>query len=197
MQIKNEYTFIDKVKLFWWLILTKLQFPKTRLIRRPIDVRGRRYIDWGHQLTTGKYCRLEAWSKDNKRVLVFGNNVQLNDNVHISAMQNVLIGNNVLMASHIYISDNSHGCYRDNFVVSSPDIPPLKRSYTCADVIIEDNVWIGEHVVILPGVRIGYGAIIGANSVVTHDITAESIAVGQPAKIVKRYNRESNTWKKL
>ena len=70
----------------------------------------------------------------------FGNNVQINDNVHITAMKNVTIGNNVLMASNIYISDCSHGFYSGDSRDSHPDIPPIKREYDVKDVIIEDNV---------------------------------------------------------
>ena len=61
-------------------------------------------------LTTGKGCRLEVFSTKEKK-LFFGNDVQINDYVHISVMSSVSIGDNVLMASHIYIADNSHGFY--------------------------------------------------------------------------------------
>ena len=57
--------------------------------------------------------------------------------------------------------------------------------YSKGPVIIQDNVWIGEKATILPGVTIGEGAIIGANSVVTKDVPAKSLVVGCPAKIVK------------
>ncbi|MBL4677498.1 MAG: hypothetical protein JKY70_15040 [Mucilaginibacter sp.] len=61
-------------------------------------------------------------------------------------------------------------------------------------VIIEDNVWIGETVSVLPGVTIGKGSIIGASAVVTKNIPPYSIAVGNPAKVIKTYNFESNSW---
>jgi acetyltransferase-like isoleucine patch superfamily enzyme len=61
-------------------------------------------------------------------------------------------------------------------------------------IIIEDNVWIGESVSILPGVRIGRGSVIGSNSVVTRSVPAYSIAAGCPAKTIKKYDRTSNAW---
>ena len=71
-------------------------------IRFPFDLRGKKYIDPGAGLTTGVGCRLEAYS-NGPCVLRFGQNVQLNDHVHICAMREIEIGNHVLMASKIYI----------------------------------------------------------------------------------------------
>ncbi|MDE5944137.1 MAG: acetyltransferase [Rikenella sp.] len=195
MQIKNSYSFIAKLRLAWWLLRTKLLCRQARLIRFPFDIRGKRYIDLGKNLTTGVGCRLEAFSPDGRtKTLHLGNRVQLNDYVHICAMHEVTIGNNVLMAGHIYISDNSHGCYKGTADDTDPNIPPIQRPYRIASVRIGDNVWIGEGVVVLPGVTIGNGAIVGANSVVTKDIPAETIAVGQPACSVKYYDRTLQSW---
>ncbi|MGK0447171.1 MAG: lipopolysaccharide O-acetyltransferase, partial [Polaribacter sp.] len=61
----------------------------------------------------------------------------------------------------------------------------------------EDNVWIGQSVSVLKGVTIGFGSIIGANSVVTKDIPAHCIAVGSPAQVIRTYDFESKQWKKI
>ena len=124
--MKNNYSTIKLFQYFFWLLRTKLIIPKARLIRFPIDLRGKKYIDFGQRLTTGVGCRLEAFAVDgnySKRI-VFGSNVQINDYVHISSMNRVEIGNNVLMASHVYISDNSHGVYKGTIEDSSPNTPP-------------------------------------------------------------------------
>ena len=97
------------------------------------------------------------------------------------------------MASHIYISDNSHGFYKGE-EQSSPDEPPILRSYHVAPVEVGDNVWIGEGVVIMPGITIGQGSIIGANSTVTKSIPPYCIAVGQPARVIKKYDFSINKW---
>lgn len=195
--IKNNYSFLQKVKLAIWLLRTKIISTKARIIRFPFDIRGRKFIDLGTNLTTGVGCRLEAFSSDGKKTLFFGNNVQINDYVHISSMKEVRIGNDVLMAGKIYISDNSHGYYKGNDQDSDPNIIPVERPYLCNSVFIEDNVWVGESVMILPGVTIGRGAIIGANSVVSKNIPAYSIAVGQPAKVIKIYNFDLKKWVKV
>ncbi|MDR0972375.1 MAG: hypothetical protein LBM61_00130, partial [Prevotellaceae bacterium] len=187
------YSLVGYIKLFVYLLRTKLICPQARIIRFPIDLRGRQYMDFGQHLTTGRGCRLEAFSTSHNKCLLFGNDVQINDYVHISAMERVVIGNNVLMASHIYISDNSHGAYKGDSQ-STPDIPPIKRDYYVAPVQIEDNVWIGEGVIIMPGVSVGHGSVIGANSVVTKNIPADSIAVGNPAKVIKTFDTLQSQW---
>jgi len=194
--IKNKYSIFNKIKLLFFLIRTKIICRKSRLIRFPIEIRGKKNINFGEGLTTGIGCRLEAFSEANKKVMIFGKNVQINDYVHISAMENVHIGDNVLMASKIYISDNSHGDYSGGTNDSNPDVAPIKRNYVCKSVIIGDNVWIGEFVSILPGVTIGKGSVIGANSVVTKSIPPYVIAAGAPAKPIKQYNFETKKWER-
>lgn len=181
----------------WWLFRTKIISRKSRFIRFPFDIRGRKFIDLGANLTTGVGCRFEAFSTTGKKTLFFGNNVQVNDYVHICAMQEVRIGNNVLMAGKIFISDSSHGSYKGTPDDSSPDIPPIDREYRMDSIIIEDNVWIGESVVIMPGVNVGYGSIIGSNSVVTKSIPSYSVAIGSPARVIKRYNLETKYWETI
>lgn len=197
MEIKNCYSFSTKIKLSYWFLRSKLICSKSRIIRFPFDLRGKKFVDFGIGLTTGIGCRIEAFSEDGGKTIFFGKNVQLNDYVHISAMKRVDIGDNVLMASKIYISDNSHGFYKGNEFDSSPEVEPLKRFYNIKPVKIEANVWIGEGVVVLPGVTIGIGSIIGANSVVIDDIPPFTIAVGQPAKPIKKYDTEIGRWLKL
>ncbi len=198
MAIVRQYTIFGAIQIAWFFILTKLFFRPARIIRFPFDIRGKKYIRWGEGLTTGKGCRIEAYPADGASVVLeFGKNVQLNDYVHITAMQYVKIGNNVLMASKIYISDCSHGDYSGGENDSNPNVAPMKRDYVCKPVSIEDNVWIGEFVSILPGVTVGKGSIIGANSVVVKDIPPYVIAVGSPAKPIKQYNFETKKWKKI
>ena len=197
--IKNKYSFFDKITLAWWLLRTKIIDPRARLIRFPLNLRGRKYIDFGRQLTTGIGCRLEAFAGNNpdKAKLVFGHGVQINDYVHMVAMDRISIGNNVLMASHVFISDNSHGSYKGDSRDSNPSIPPTEREYVTAPVSIGNNAWIGEGVCIMPGVNIGEGCVIGAHSIVTKDIPDYCIAIGSPAKIVKKYNFENKHWEKV
>ena len=115
--------------------------------------------------------------------ITIGDNVYIETDCHISAINKVSIGNNVLMASFVYISDHSHGNVND---VDGVVVVPLERPlYSKGPIIIEDDVWLGEKVSVMPDVHIGRGAIIGANSVVTKDIPPYAVAVGSPAKVIK------------
>lgn len=195
--LKNRYSVLTLVKLAIWTIRTKFVFPKARIIRFPFDVRGKKYISVSEGFTTGVGCRLEAYPVGEDKVLHIGKNVQMNDYVHITAMTNVSIGDNVLMASKIYISDCTHGCYAGDENDSNPNTNPIDRPLSSKPVIIEDNVWLGEFVSVLSGVTIGKGTIIGANSVVSKSLPPYVIAVGTPAKGVKKYNFESQRWEKI
>ena len=197
--ISNNYSIGHKIKLGLYYALTIIQYPTQRIIRRQFNIRGKNMINLGHRLTTGINCRLEAFIADGDKSIKmkFGKNIQLNDYVHISAIHSVEIGNDVLMAAHVYISDNSHGSYSGDENDTDPTIPPIKRSYYVAPVKIGNRVWLGEGVIVMPGVTIGDGAIIGAHSVVNKSIPSNCIAVGAPAKIVKQWNNTTNRWEKI
>lgn len=190
-----RYDFLGFFRLIFSFIYTKLFFPKARLIRLPFDIRNKKYIQIGKNFTSGFNCRIEAipLSKDQNICISIGDNVQMNDFVHIGSVSSIKIGNYVLMASKIYISDHNHGSYTLQNS-DSPLTPPIDRPIFGKEVIIEDNVWIGESVCILPGVTIGKGSIIGALAVVTKDIPPYSIAVGNPAKVIKAYDFENAAW---
>lgn len=184
-----------KLSIYW--VHTKLLFPRARLVRFPIQIRGRQNIKYGRNLTTGINLRLDAFSKnDQKIILTVGENCQVNDFVHIAAIEKIEIGNNVLIASHVFISDHNHGVYHEKNIGSVPEVIPSNRPLCSRPILIGSNVWIGEHVSILPGVSIGYGAVIGANSVVTRNIPPNSIAVGNPARVIRTFDKETLTWKR-
>ena len=117
-----------------------------------------------------------------------GDRVSSTGYLTIGAASSVVIEDDVLMASYIYIGDNQHG-------MSRTDVPykyqPLER---ISPVRIGRGSWIGEHVVILSGVTVGEFAIIGAHSVVTRDVPPRTIVAGAPAKIIKRWSMSENTW---
>ena len=188
----NNYSISEFISTTFALICTKLVYKNARLIRRPIYMRGKSSISYGEGLTTGHACRFDL-PGGNKKTLIIGKNCEIGDNVHIVAHEKVIIGDNCLMASKIFISDTNHGDYAGKNQ-SSPNTPPNERNLTTKPVSIGNNVWIGENVCILPGVRVGSGCIIGANSVVTKDIPDNCIAVGAPARIVKKYDNIKGVW---
>lgn len=124
-------------------------------------------------------------NKDGKQVipeLMIGNGCNLGEYNHITAANRIVIGNNLLTGRFVLITDNSHGNFNIEDLSKHPSQRPLSSK---GEVIIGNNVWMGDKVSILPGVHIGDGCIIGSNSVVTHDVPAYSMAVGNPAKVIK------------
>lgn len=188
------YGFFTFIYLLFSKVSTLLISPQSRLIRIPFFIRNKNNISFGRNLTTGVGCRIDAFVENaGETKIYFGDNVQINDYVHIASVEKVVIGNDVLIASKVFISDHNHGSY-SGYIHSSPLTAPASRPIISSPVIIEDNVWIGEFVSVLPGVTIGKGAVIGANSVVTIDIPANSIAVGAPARVIKRFDFEISEW---
>lgn len=197
--LQRHYSFLYICELVYSVIRSRLIDRRIRYFNFPIIIKGRKFIDFGNSLTAGYYCRFEVFpnNNDTKKRLIFGDNIQLNDFVHISAVEHVEIGDGCLFASHIYISDNTHGRYMGGENDSSPLVPPEYREYITAPVKIGKNVWIGEGVIVLPGVTIGDGCVIGAHSVVNKSIEPYCIAVGTPAKVIKRYSFDNKRWEKI
>jgi len=102
----------------------------------------------------------------------------------------VTIGNQVMLAQNIVISGLNHG-YEDI------KISPSLQKVTTKAIVISDAVWIGANSVITAGVSIGKHSVIGAGSVVTKDVPDFSIAVGNPAKVIKKYNEISGNWERV
>lgn len=194
--LTRNHSFWGMLLLIRDLFLTKIFYPQARLVRRPIYLRGRKWMRIGKHFTCGRGLRMDVLppSISDGCLLRIGSEVQVNDYVHIAVAHSVSIGDRVLIASKVFISDHGHGTYKGDLPHDSPLTPPADRKLFCSPVIIEDDVWIGEFAAILPGVTIGRGAIIGTHSTVTRNIPAYSIAVGSPAKVIKQYNFETKTW---
>jgi lipopolysaccharide O-acetyltransferase len=194
MLFVDRYGICGLSKLACDVVISRLSFPGIKVMRRPYDIRGKRYVKIGKGFDSGVGLRIDALPLNKKVCVEIGRDVQINDYVHISACESVKIGNNVLMASKIFISDNNHGFYGFDDKHSDPFIPPIKRPLSHAPVEIGDNVWIGEFVAVLSGVRIGEGAVVGAMSVVNKDIPPFCMAVGSPARVIKKFNFTSGKW---
>lgn len=195
-----NYSFSEMIKTTYALFLTKIFYRKARLIRRPFYIRGKSDFSYGEGLTTGYNCRFdinnenfEGRTKQNKKLMI-GSNCKIGDHVHIVASEQVVMGNDCLLASKIFISDTSHGEYGDRKLMTGPETLPDSRILTTKPVLIGDRVWIGENVVILPGVTIGDGVIIGANAVVNKSIPKNTIVGGIPAKVLKVWNEDLKEW---
>ena len=122
---------------------------------------------------------LNCQPNNEKKSLFIGNNCQIGRDVQINAYSKVIISNNVLISDRVHISDASH-----NFRLNKPILKQGAKFY--GPIIIEDGVWIGINVVILPNVKIGKNSVIGANSVVNKNVPSNSIAIGASLLKIKK-----------
>jgi acetyltransferase-like isoleucine patch superfamily enzyme len=105
--------------------------------------------------------------------------VTINNNCTITSTYSIQIGSNCLIAENVGIRDHNHSFFDVSSTIRS-------QGFHGASIVIGNDVWIGRNATILAGVTIGNGSIIGANSVVTKNIPSFSIAVGSPAKVIKK-----------
>jgi acetyltransferase-like isoleucine patch superfamily enzyme len=113
---------------------------------------------------------------------LIGNNVNINYDCHIACINKIIIEDNVLLGSRVFITDHFHGqINREELVIP----PSLRVVSSKGSVTIGMNTWVGEGVSIMPNVKIGKNCIIGSNSVVTKSFPDNSIIGGIPARIIK------------
>lgn len=164
--------------------------PNARLMS-PLRVEGKRYISIARGVTVQRYTWLFAAPLDgHEPSLTIGEGSAIGESNHIAAVRRVTIGRRVLTAKGVYISDNHHGYEDVRFPVMDQ---PVRFK---GPVTIGDGAWIGENACVL-GASVGKNAVIGANAVVTRDVPDFSVAVGVPARIVKRYNLGSRRWERV
>lgn len=184
----------DACGMFCSFVWTRIFFPKALLIRRPFYKRGKRSsIIVSEGTITGRNCRFETYK--NGRISI-GKRCHIGDYVRITCSNSVKIGDDCFFASKVLITDSSHGNY-SNEPFTSPLIPPNDRPLIYSSTEIGKNVWLGENVVVLPGVTIGDGCVVGANAVVSKDLPPNTIAGGIPAKSLKQWNFETNQWERV
>lgn len=182
----NIFLSIIRIIYSSWISSEFKYFGKNSRIFSLRSLIGGEYISIGDNTIIGSQAVITAWGTHGiykfSPIINIGKNVSIGNDCHISSINNILIGDNVLMGMKVTITDNSHGSNK----IEDLTIPPVYRKlYSNGPVIIEDGVWIGDKVTILPNIRIGKNSIIGANAVVTGDIPANCIAVGIPAKVIK------------
>lgn len=155
-------------------------------IQYPIYLHGGKYISIGENFNCGLRLRLEAYDMHLGHVftpkITIGNNVSINHDCHIGAINEIEIEDGVLIASKVFITDHYHG---EITALGIQLAPSERKLFSKGAVKIGKNAWIGEGVVILPNVTIGANSIIGANSVITRNIPENSVVGGNPATIIR------------
>ncbi len=144
----------------------------------PIQLVGEERITIGSHVYLGPGCWLLTHEPAGK--LEIGDGTSIAGYCVLSAAAHVRIGSRVLFARNVYIADHRHGF--DDPVEAILDQPLAD----IRPVVVEDGAWLGQNVVLLPGVTVGRGAVVGANSVIREDVPPRSVVAGVPGRVVRR-----------
>jgi acetyltransferase-like isoleucine patch superfamily enzyme len=168
---------------------------KKSMIIPPLRFGNLSEIQLGEFVTIHSNCWIQALrNNDSNRSepkLIIKDRASIGMNATISAAKSIIIEEDVFTARNVYISDHSHK-YDD---IDRPIA--LQSIESIAEVKIGASTWLGQNAIILPGVMIGKHCVVGANSVVNKDIPDFSIVVGVPAKVIKRYDPQTDSWSRV
>ncbi len=163
------------LRAMWYLRRATKRGRYIRIWGRPIIVsKGAIVIDdYARLISTTR--RLELAVADGGR-LEIGHHAFINYGCSIGASELIRIGPRCRIGTDVIMMDNNYHCIeperRDEMPVSQP-------------IVLEENVWLGSRVIVLPGVTIGAHSVVGAGSVVSRSIPPRTVAVGQPARVVR------------
>jgi lipopolysaccharide O-acetyltransferase len=156
------------------------------VLQLPIRLDGEPRIQIGSNVFIGAGSWLQAIDVDPDRpshevAIRIGDGVSIAGGIVLSAVSSLTIGDKATFARNVYIADHTHA-YDD------PSVPILEQGITgVRPVVIGEGAWLGENVVVLPGITIGRNAVVSANSVVAKDIPEYSLAIGVPARVVRKF----------
>lgn len=153
---------------------------------------GQKNITIGDYTTIQGTSILGCWIKYRDQefpnaTISIGDNCCIGEYNHITACNKITIGNGLLTGRYVIISDNSHG----GLSISESDIKPINRELKSkGEVVIGNNVWLGDKVAVLSGVHIGNNVVVAANAVVTKDVPDNCLVAGVPGRVIKNiYNK--------
>jgi galactoside O-acetyltransferase len=143
----------------------------------------------GERITLGRAVRLMAhthlWATEHGTIEI-GDRTYVGSYTWVVANEVVHVGADVLIAPFCYLQDTDHG-------FADPAVVIAEQASVSAPIVIEDDVWLGAHVIVTRGVRIGRGAVVGAGSVVTRDVAPFTIVAGAPARVIGHRRRPGDS----
>jgi acetyltransferase-like isoleucine patch superfamily enzyme len=164
------------------------RFGKKSVLQPPVRLGGESFIAIGERVFVGPNSWIEVMqpgSANQMPVIGIGDETAIAGFCTITAVRAVTVEPKVLMARYVYISDHSHAHRSVEQAVKDQGIAKVSPVRIC------EGAWLGQSVVVCPGVTIGRNAVVGANSVVTHDVPDFCVAAGAPAKVIRRVDEVS------
>ena len=160
-------------------------FGKRTAIMLPVQIAGEDRVVLGDRVYVGANSWIQALADgpSNAVAIRIGSGTSIAGACVISAVRSVTLEDDVLIARNVYISDHIHKYDDTSEAILNQGVDKI------APVLIKRGVWLGQNVVVCPGVTIGQGSVIGANAVVTRDIAEFSVAAGVPARVIKQIAR--------
>lgn len=174
------------------------------VIKRPREISHPERIALGRDVKLGPNCVLKVqtrypggWLKHPEgehveqtfdAAIEIGDRVTATSGLQITAFERVTVEDDVLFAGNVFIADGTHAMARGDVAYKYQGIERI------APVHVERGAWIGQNVMLMPGVRIGAFAVIGANSVVRDDVPGGCVAVGTPAAVIRRWDADTEGW---
>ncbi len=187
------FIFIHRIRLLYWrrkfgTVGSNLFLGKNVTFQNP------EFLHFGKGVSIGKYsyflpCKKYAGINYTPQIII-GDGTIIGIRNSFACIDRIEIGENVLFAGYVHLTDHSHG-YED---IKQPI--RSQKLISKGPIVIESDCWIGFEAEILSGVHIGKHSIIAARAVVTKDVPSYSIVAGNPAKIIKKYNFENRKWEK-
>jgi acetyltransferase-like isoleucine patch superfamily enzyme len=156
-------------------------FGNHSVLQPPLRLSRESRIAIGSRVFVGSGSWLQVIEDGPGVALEVGDGTSIAGNCVLSAARSVRLGRQVLLARNVYISDHIHAYSDTNRAVLEQGVEQV------AEVVVDDGAWLGQNVVVCPGVRVGRGAVVGANSVVLEDVPDHSLAVGAPARVVRGF----------
>ena len=159
-------------------------FGRGSVLEPPVRLEGHWRIAIGRNVFVGPGSCLQALEEGAAPVaLEIGDDTNIAGTCVLSAVEHVRLGRGVLLARNVYIADHAHAFEDTERAVLDQGVTDVRPVEIC------DGAWLGQNVVICPGVRVGRGAVVGANSVVRDDVPDHAVAVGAPARVVREFGR--------
>lgn len=162
------------------------------IVKKGVRINKPKQVCIGDRVSLDLYASIHLNKiSENDPIVKIGNNVLIGAYSSIGCSNKIIIEDDVMFAPHVHITDRNHSYENVNIAINK------QPANSPGSVFIGKESWLGYGVQVMPNVKIGKHCVIAAGSIVTRNIPDFSVAVGIPAKVIKKFNLESQKWEKI